>query len=78
MQNPKQIKAAATAAIKKANKLSADLVQHTYQLLKGDADEAAKIMPKVRAKLAELNQRMHEFNAYSNCLTTGEPPKPKK
>jgi len=30
--------------------------------------EIAKKMPKIRANLAELNQSVHEMNAYMNCL----------
>lgn len=60
----KSAEGAQHTAIKKADELATLLTAISNH---GQVQEK---MPKVRAVLAELNQRVHEFNAYVNVLET--------
>lgn len=57
--------AALKAAIKKCQTLLTKL-----SVMQDIPTTYGEFMPSVRANLAELNQRVHEFNAYSNALLT--------
>lgn len=56
---------AALGAIRQAIKKASQLTDVLFNL-RDDRTKNAETMPKVRAILAELNQRVHEFNAYNN------------
>ena len=55
------------SSIQRAIRLSEKLTAVLYASQDGDL---AITMPQARALMAELEQRVHEFNAYDNALTT--------
>ena len=62
---------AAKAAFKKAIG-AAQRIEQSLRLIRLDLDYdseeiVAREMPLIRKDLAELNQRVHEFNAYNNA-----------
>lgn len=58
---------AADAALKQAGRKSCELTSALAEL-RMHPEQFAQMMPKVRAILAELTQRVHEFNAYNNVV----------
>jgi len=68
MKTEKQLRTSAASACKKSISLAIGLAKDMNEI--GTGGDPKKIMPSVRAQLAELNQRVHEFNAYDNSLTT--------
>lgn len=69
MKSETSLRSAQDGALKQALEASDELSQ-TLDILWHDTKAAGHQMPTVRALLAELNQRVHEFNAYHNALTT--------
>lgn len=66
MKNENQIRTSRDAALKQAKNCSLNVRDCLDILKKGKCP--ADVMPELRLQLAELNQRVHEFNAYHNCL----------
>jgi hypothetical protein len=60
----KSAEASLKTAIKHSNALSTRL-----ELLEASGDVQSE-MPRIRQTLSELTQRIHEYNAYRNCLET--------
>lgn len=63
----------ANASMKQAIKVSKHLTMLLDSLNQTIQFSSAKVpilMPKIRKELAELNQRVHEANAYYNVLDT--------
>lgn len=56
------------ASITKAER-KAEIIKRELLAIKSDGSFELH-MPKIRAALAELNQRVHEANAFNNSLTT--------
>jgi len=68
MKTQESLSKSAEAALKQALKST----ESTHLLLlriKNGADPDV-VITSIRLSLAELNQRVHEFNAYHNALTT--------
>lgn len=68
MKDQKSLQSSANASIQKAMNSAEDLFFLLQDIKNKKKDK--KSMPKVRALLNELNQRVHEFNAYTNALET--------
>jgi hypothetical protein len=66
MKSEYSIQKSSDAALAKAIK---DAKQLHDLLLNAQFDPGTK-MPKIRALLNDINQRVHEFNAYCNVLIT--------
>jgi hypothetical protein len=67
MKNTYSIERSMIASKRKAKRLAIE-IQSDLSLI--DLSQFSKLMPKIRRDLAELNQRIHEFNAYRNCFET--------
>lgn len=68
MKTQKSLTAARDAALDKAYYLCL-CIKYGIERLEADHDTAVH-MPEIRRELAELNQRVHEYNAFHNTLTT--------
>lgn len=68
MKTETSTKRAANSALKKAIKSTASL--HALLSNMGRSDFPEEGMPKARALVSEISQRVHEFNAYNNVITT--------
>jgi hypothetical protein len=72
MKNEESLSKSANAALVKAQRLNVRIGARLEVLrkLKPDKGGYGDEMTKLRMDLAELNQRVHEYNAYINALTT--------
>jgi len=69
MKTQESLSKSADAALMQALRASVSL-QKYLEHLSNAPWSTPEMFPKVRTHLAELNQRVHEFNAYHNALTT--------
>jgi len=70
MKTSKSLTASRDAAIKGAL-AAADFIYTNLSAWKERQDRGLKTkMPSIRSALADLNQRIHEANAYDNSLNT--------
>jgi hypothetical protein len=68
MKTQQSLERSIRSSIKKAILLCGEI---QAELLRMEVShDTALHMPVVRKELAELNQRIHEYNAYQNTLTT--------
>lgn len=68
MKTQKDLEKSASASIKRSQAICRELsikLERVKDLPKQD------LLPEIRTLLAELNQRIHEYNAYTNVLETG-------
>lgn len=68
MKTKKSIVASADASLKTSRKKCRELLACLEDIEAGATIQDK--MPKVRAVLSELTQRIHEFNAYNNAAET--------
>ena len=59
-------KKAADAALNNAINLTESLVED-LQFIQRHRERHGAVMPDIRRNLALLTQRIHEYNAYTNC-----------
>lgn len=69
MKTNRSLSKSVTASLRTAMCASAQIDVILTEIKRGGYTLQEK-MPKLRALLAELNQRVHEMNAYHNALTT--------
>ena len=61
-------KKAAAASLKKAQELAFSIHDDLDYIKRFWISSVGKAMPDIRRNLAQLTQRIHEFNAYTNCI----------
>lgn len=68
MKSEHSVQKSADAALKQSVKACAALKGELHRIENGESPE--RVMNHIRHDLAVLNQRIHEFNAYTNVLLT--------
>lgn len=70
MKTKENLAKSAAAALQQARRCAAQVERLAISLDSATPEYVSSTMPTLRAQLAELNQRVHEFNAYHNALHT--------